>query len=428
MIIQTKSFVDQKTPELRRVAGSGLRLCQVITHPKNRGGSGLRTLQDAELAKSLGYHVEIVTGTGNPKDYQTKVIPTKINYLRLPALRKYIDPHQDVAALIGLFRLFRKNKYHVVHTHLSKAGILGRLAAGLARVPIVVHSVHGPSFGPHQSLILRQTFIGLEKLAGFFTTHYIFWSSHLQEAYRAQGIGKKADMRVIYPGIDFSPYIAASKISEEERARERAAWGIKTDDLVVGYIARIVYAKGQELAIKACHALASRYPNLKLVLVGGAVRKAEIAYLQQLKSLVKYLGMAERVIFTGHQNQVGPYYRMLDIFVFPSLYEGIGLAPLEAFVAGLPVVSFDIIGLRKEFLGDGGIFVPCYDISALTEGLVYAIENLEGDYSGKRRREKKKDEIIETFSFQKWRNKLEAFYIYLDQDLRARGLQGEPEL
>lgn len=420
---QREQVTDQENQRRLGRAAYGLRMCHVITHPKNRAGSGLRTLQDAELAASLGYHVEIVTGTGNPKEYQTKVITTKINYLRLPALRKYVYPHKDVAALIDLYRLFRKKKYHVVHTHLSKAGILGRLAAGMAGVPIVVHSVHGPSFGPHQSLISRQTFIGLEKLAGYFTTYYIFWSSHLQEAYRAQSIGKEADMRVIYPGIDFSPYIAASKISEEERARERAAWGIKTDDLVVGYVARIVYAKGQELAIKACHALASRYPNLKLVLVGGAVRKAEIAYLQHLKSLVKYLGMTERVIFTDYQNQVGPYYRMLDVFVFASLYEGIGLTPLEAFVAGLPVVSFDITGLRKEFLGDNGIFVPCYDIAALTEGLVHAIENLEGDYSEKRRRETKKGAIIETFSFQKWRNNLEAFYRYLAQDLRARGLQ-----
>jgi len=386
-----------------------IKLAHIITHPRNTKGSGLRTLQDAEIAVKMGYQADVITGLGDAAHLQDHQPSPSVPYRYLPGLKKYIYPHHDVRALLQLQALFRREKYQVVHTHLAKAGVIGRLAAGLAGVPYVVHSVHGPSFAPTQPSHRRLLYIALEKLAGHYTTHYIFWAHHLQKAYQDLGIGNQANMRVIYAPYNFSPFLESTNISPAERQRLRLSWGIPSDALVVGYVARMVPAKSQHFAIRACKELILRYPKITLLLVGGANWPEEKSWLQRLKSLAQELGISERVIFTGHQQKVAPFYRMFDVFLFPSLYEGISFAMLEAFISDLPVVAFDIPGSR-EALGEEAIYAPCYDLSELTAGLNQALETLPDYNSNSLSRIEKRKEVIKKWSYEKWSNDLQSFY------------------
>lgn len=361
----------------------GLRMCHVITTPINRWGTGLYVLENAKTAMALGYQVDIITGWGLLEDRARDLIsdqdvPQEIKYLRLTCLKKYISPYHDLKALMTLYRLFRRHKYDVIKTYLAKAGVLGRLAAGLAGVPYVVHTVYGPSFWPTQPFLRRSLYFFLEKLAGSFTTNFIFISRQLQKHYEAHGIGNKANKRIIHVPSEFiSSYQALGQTSKEEKNRLRGQWGFKSDDLLVGFVSRMVPSKGHELAIRACHNLRDRYPQLKLILVGGAIWPEEESYFQQLQSLVQELDLADRIFFMGIQKPVAPFYQMFDVYLCPSLYEGVVSATiLEAFLVGLPVIAFDLPGSREEGLGEEAIYVPWYDLAALTLALAQCIDNL----------------------------------------------------
>lgn len=408
-----KKSLSRNTDNLQ--IGDKLRLCLVVTTPNNKNGLGLITLQMAEIAVTLGYQVDIVTGIGQASNSVNKKISPGIQYLPLACLTKYIDPFQDLKAIFSLYQLFRRNKYHVVHTQMAKAGILGRLAAGLARVPIIVHTVHGPTFSPTLTYFRRHLFSFFEKLAGHFTNHFIFVARNLQKAFEEKMIGKKAKKRIIYQGINLVPFLQATQLPKEDIDSLRYTWGLQPEDLVVGYVARMVPSKGHEFAVRACHALIGRYPNLKLVLVGDAMWPEEKSYLQKLESLVLQLGMTDKVIFTGFQNQVAPYYRMFDIFIFPSLYESVGLVLLEAFLSGLPIVAFALPSTLEIGLGEETILTPCYDLSALTAGLAQALENLPNYNKESNRRQAKKAEILEKWSFERWSREIQAFYLELAQ-------------
>jgi exopolysaccharide biosynthesis polyprenyl glycosylphosphotransferase len=398
------------------------RLCHVITTPTDRYSSGLRTRMEAQIAREAGYEVDIVTGLGPTDQRLTGPQLEDVTYHRLPSLTKYIHPSQDLAALWRLYRLFKRRQYEVVHTHLAKAGVMGRLAAGLARVPVVVHDVHGPVFHPRLSRPRRWLYTVLERLAGRHTSHYIFYTEHLRAAFNAANIGWQAEKNVIYPGLNLAPFLTAGN-SPPDRDRLRAAWGLKPDHLVVGYVARLVPGKGHHFAIEALGRLAPRLPQLRLMLVGGAIWPEEKKYLQGLQDLAAGLGLKDRVIFAGHQIQVIPFYQMFDLFVLPSLYEGTANAMLEALVLGLPVVAFDIAAVH-EFCRDEVVLCPFAQAAGLAQGLERALALGPGPAPSPDLRR----ELVAKFSPAHWRQHIADFYrgLALPAPLKAAAAAGPP--
>jgi glycosyltransferase involved in cell wall biosynthesis len=388
------------------------RLCHVITTPTDQYSSGLRTRMEAEIALNLGYKVDIVTGLG-PTDRKliSPGVPG-VMYWRFPALTKYIYPHRDLKALRELYVFFRRQRYQIVHTHLAKAGVLGRLAAGLARVPIIVHDVHGPSFSPAHSWTRRNLFINLERLAGSMTTNYIFYTAHLKESFEAQGIGTKSDKSVIYPDLRLRDYLEAPRLSASERDQLRSRWHLKPEHLVIGYAARMVPSKAHHLAINALPYLLDRWPQVRLMLMGGAIWPEEQAYLRRLHTLVKDLSLNDKVIFTGHQAQMIPFYQILDLFVMPSLYEGTANAMLEALIMGLPVVAFDIPAVR-ELCPPEVIVCPLGKVEGLPQGLNRALNLLTASPEALRPSLAFRQDLAKKFSSKLWRESITDFYVNL---------------
>jgi glycosyltransferase involved in cell wall biosynthesis len=371
---------------------------------------------EAEIALDLGYRVDIVTGQG-PTDEQliSHGLPG-VKYWRVPSLTKYIYPHRDIKALLDLYALFRRQKYQIVHTHLAKAGVLGRLAAGLAGVPIIVHDVHGPSFSPAHSWSQRSLFINLERLAGLVTTHYVFYARHLKEDFAAHGIGPKAIKEVIYPDLRLKTFLEAPPLPADHRKKLRVGWGLGPEHLVIGYVARLVPSKAHHLVIEALAHLVDRWPQARLLLVGGAIWPEEQSYLQRLQKLVKTLNLEGKVIFTGHQMEVIAFYQIFDLFVTPSLYESLGNAMLEALVMGLPVVAFDIPAVHELCPPEEVIVCPFGQIEELARGLEQVLTQLNTSSEDIRPSLAFRQDLADKFSAHRWKEKLEKFYSNLTPD------------
>jgi glycosyltransferase involved in cell wall biosynthesis len=289
--------------------------------------------------------------------------------IQISALRKYVRPFQEIQALINLYRLFLSQRYDVVHTHLAKAGVIGRLAANLAGVPRVVHSVYGATFAPTQTWARRVLFRDLERLAGRATDTFIFVGKELQEAYCRAKICPPARGRVIYYGKDLSPFLALAGLSREERRARRQALGLGEEDLVLGNVSRIVPWKGHDYAIEVVEAVKETFPTLKLMIVGDAKTPSEKGFKDRLIKKVRRLGLEGDIIFTGWVKDPARYFAAFDLYLLTSMpLEGVPGAVIEAALAGVPVVGFDCFGVR-EIPGVQATLVPPKDIQGLTAAL-----------------------------------------------------------
>jgi glycosyltransferase involved in cell wall biosynthesis len=289
--------------------------------------------------------------------------------LQVPSLRKYVRPFQEIQALIDLYRLFRFRQYDVVHTHLAKAGVIGRLAAYLAGVPRVVHSVYGATFAPTQFWARRILFRDLERLAGKTTDAFIFVGRELQEAYCRAEVCSPTRGQVVYYGKDLLPFQAVAGLSRKERRAHREALGLKEKDIVLGNVSRLVPWKGHDYAVEAFGALKGTFPNLKLMIVGDAKTHSEKGYKERLMKKVRRRGLEGDIIFTGWVKDPARYFAAFDLYVLTSMpFEGVPGAVIEAAVTGVPVVGFEVYGVR-EIPGVQATLVPPKDVQALTSAL-----------------------------------------------------------
>ena len=316
--------------------------------------------------KRRGCQVDLVVGRNASPELLAAKQARGFGVVRVPSLRKYVRPLQEIRALVELFRVFRVRRYDVVHTHLAKAGVLGRLAAGLAGVPRVVHSVYGASFAPTQFWPRRVFFRDLERLAAKATDRFIFVGRELQEAYCRAGVCSADQGQVIYYGKDLSPFLAVAGLSRKERAAQRQALGLGEQDLVMGNVSRIVPWKGHDVALEVFAHLKNTLPTLKLLIVGDAMTASERGFKERLLSQVRRRGWQEDVIFTGWVREPARYFAAFDLYLLTSMpFEGVPGAVIEAAVAGVPVVGFDCYGVR-EIPGVQATLVPPKDTQALT--------------------------------------------------------------
>ncbi|MFW6122617.1 MAG: glycosyltransferase [Thermodesulfobacteriota bacterium] len=316
--------------------------------------------------KRRGCQVDLVVGRNASPELLAAKQAQGFGVVRVPSLRKYVRPLQEIRALVELYRLFRVRRYDVVHTHLAKAGVLGRLAAGMAGVPRIVHSVYGASFAPTQFWPRRVFFRDLERLAAKATDRFIFVGRELQEAYCRAGVCSADQGQVIYYGKDLTPFLAVAGLSREERAAQRQALGLGEQDLVMGNVSRIVPWKGHDVALEVFAHLKNTFPTLKLLIVGDAVTASERGFKERLLTQVHRRGWQEDVIFTGWVREPARYFAAFDLYLLTSMpFEGVPGAVIEAALAGVPVVGFECYGVR-EIPGVQATLVPPKDTQALT--------------------------------------------------------------
>ncbi len=330
------------------------------------GGAQENTLFTVKGLLQKGHQVHLITGpTKGPEGCLEKSIENAdAGLIVIPHLVREINPVADFLAFAQLLRLFQKQRYDIIHTHSAKAGILGRLAASLIFPrPLIVHTVHGPSFYPYQSALLRLFYTLAEKIAGFCTDYFICVGQVMKETYLKAGIGRPSQYRVIYSGFDLVPYQKAIKKRELIRTR----LGVKEEEAVIGMIARLFPLKGQEYLLRSFAEIVRFFPRVKLLLVGdGILRK-------KLEILARQYKIEDKVIFAGlvSPEEIPGYVAAMDILAHTSLREGLPKAVAQGLAGGKPVVAFDVDGAR-ELVKNGvtGYLVPAKDIQGLTERLI----------------------------------------------------------
>ena len=329
------------------------KVLHIITR-LDRGGSAEAVMQLVEGLQRDGYPVKLVTGrTVEPQeDLSAFSRRTGVPVISVQELKREVGPVDDLIALGKLMRLIGRERPEIVHTHSSKAGILGRSAARLMGCPVIVHFPHGHVFYGYFGRLRTWAVILVERLAARIT-HCIFTLTELGKREHLRFKVAEPEKFVTVPcGIDLAKFSSPRRSPAEVRAE----FGFSPSDIVAGYVGRLVPIKGCEYFLYALELTRRRRSEIKGIIVGdGPLR-------EELEELAKGLGLSESVVFAGVREDIPEIMHALDLFVLTSLNEGLGRVLLEAMACGVPVVASRVGGVAEIVLHrETGLLVPPKD-------------------------------------------------------------------
>ncbi len=331
-------------------------LVHVITR-LDRGGSAENTLLSALGLAARGYRVTVLTGPGDdrPSTLLTRVQAAGVRVTVLPALCREARPGRDLAAFCGLVRALRRDPPAIVHTHASKAGILGRWAARLAGCRRLVHTPHGHVFYGYFSPARSAIYLMLERLTARITTRLVALTPRGIEEHVARGVGRRDQWVAIHSGVPLERFQAAAPDPDGLR-REM---GCPPGAPLVGSVGRLARIKRYQDLILAMAHLGG--PEVVCLLVGDGPEAAALAAAARLA------GVSEQVRFLGWREDIPRILAALSVFVLPSANEGMGRVLVEAMAAGVPVVATRVGGIPSVVAdGECGLLVEPGDVAGLS--------------------------------------------------------------
>lgn len=391
------------------------KICHIITTFFETSGSTRRTLTEVDHLIKKGWTVHLIIGKDASSALITECVEKGIEVFQINSLCKYIHPFREISAFFQIVRILEEQKYDIVHTHLAKAGILGRFAARKAGLKVIVHTVHGPSFPKSFNWVLRTLFVALEKMAGRCTTAMIFVGKEISGNYIDAGIADPQKSYLIYTGRDFTAYKNALNMSAAQKAAIRNRHGIRPDDIVLGCVGRIVPSKGYTVPIGAMPTLLKTYPNARLIIIGKANLPEERHYEAKLRGMIGELGLGDSVVLVDYQKDIAQYYAIMDIFLLPSHYEGLPNVTLEAAVMDIPVVAFDCGGVKEVFEICQGVWyrVPSGDPQSFCSALEMAVREIHSHRNNGKEMASFSEIISRLWSIDGMLRKTDELYAYL---------------
>lgn len=372
-------------------------------------GSGLNTYLTMRGMDRTAYEVELACAPGGKLIDLIRGEGMKVRLFK--NLVQPLHPLKDLLGLIDLTRFLRKQRYHIVHTHNSKAGFIGRLAARWAGVPIIVHTVHGFAFHDREPAWRQILFRNLERLASRWCDKMVFISQPLIDWALRERIARKEKIQKIYSGIELDHF---EPVPDGEKKALKEAWGIREEAPVVGIVSKLWEGKGHTILIHAFEGLKREIPEAVLVIAGEGYLRDE------LSDLVDRLGLKGSVLFTGFQMDVRRIIATFDVAVLPSFFEGMGRVLLEAMAMGKPVVASSVGGIPDlVHHGKTGFLVTPGSVSELKSGLLTLIRNKA---LAKEMGEEGRMRISEEFSAGRMAQSIEKLYREL---LQTKGISAE---
>ncbi len=377
-----------------------MKICHVITR-MIVGGAQENTLFTIIGHLQKGHEVVLLTGpTSGPegKLLQIEGLP-KFEIIELPSMVREINPLQDLKAYFAMKKIFRERQFDVVHTHTSKAGILGRAAAWSARVPVVVHTVHGQAFHPYQSKISNFIYRMAERFAAR-RSHKIFTVAQamIEQCVEA-GIGPRKLYMVVYSGMEIDKFLNA-----KPDPVLRGQLGIPEHARVIGAIGRLFPQKGYEYIIPAARRILDVHPETHFLIVGnGSMR-------EELDARIANLGMSDKFHFAGlvPPDEVCRYTALMDILVHLSLHEGLPRAVVQALACGKPAVGFALDGTPEVVIpGETGYLAAPESEADAAAGVIRILDNPK---LAARMGENGRKLVAERFPWQKMADILEDEY------------------
>lgn len=351
-----------------------VKVCHVSTTFIYKAGSARRTFAILKALSKRNYRVTQVTGRDFVPSSDWDL--SNIEFFHIPSLVKYINPHNDITALYKLYKLFNNLKPHIVHTHLAKAGILGRLAARWAKVPHIVTTVHGPTFSENINSVKRLIYRFLEHICGKFTDWFIFVGYELRDEYVKNRICPIEKTKIIQSGRPESDFALADKFTQEEIQLTRKKFSNNKNGFFIGYIGRLVPSKAQDMAIHALKIIRDKGIDGYLVFIGEGHLTEEKRYEALLRRLTEKLNIGRHVYFLGYQNDVLSYMKAMNVLVLTSKYEGLPNIAVEAGIVGRPLVAFKVCGISEVIQNEEtGFIVKQGNVKAMAERLIFLARN-----------------------------------------------------
>lgn len=352
-----------------------IRVLHVITR-MIVGGAQENTLLSVEgLDRLPGYDVTLCSGIDNGPEGELLTRARETTRLVvLPELCRNVDPRADLVALWKLYRLMKEGRYQIVHTHSSKAGVLGRIAARMAGVPIVVHTLHSLVFHDYQPWLVNRLWWAIKKVCAPLTDHFISVSDIIVQKAIAAGVARPEKFTTIYSGMELDWYLHGP----HDGAKVRRELGIAPDALVVGKIARLFPLKGHDQLLDAAPEIVRRHPQVRFLLVGDGILQ------EHLRERARRAGILDNFVFAGlvERERIPEMIAAMDLVVHTSLREGLARVLPQALAMGKPCVSFDIDGAPEVVIDGQTGFLTAPEDSA---GLADAIARLVADPELRRR-------------------------------------------
>lgn len=342
---------------------SKIKILYIVTRLTAGGAQEIALSIASELDKNT-FDITFISG---PQDFNIEIMRRRgIKIGIIPDLIRETNPIKDLMALMRLYLFIKKNRFDIVHTHTSKAGILGRLAAKLAGIRIIFHTPHGSIFhpiyyGPKAITMLSK----VENFVASFTDKIVTCSENERKDFLEHKIGTEDKYLTIYYGIKQDNYLKTYN-----GPLKRKELNITEGAPLIGNIARLVPEKGHQFCLEAFKMVLSKFSKTMLAIVGDGILKRDI----ELK--INELGLSKNVIMLGHRNDVAQILTSLDISLHTSIWEGTPIAIIEAMLMGKAIIATKVGGI-PELIEDGvtGILVHPYDTEALSKAIIMLIND-----------------------------------------------------
>jgi len=333
-----------------------VKVLQLITR-LDKGGAPRVFLQLIRGLTEQGIEIVMASGPSqqpeeNPWEFSQRF---HIPYYPLTHLRRTINPLRDTIALFAIIALIRRERPTLLHTHTTKAGILGRIAGRMTRTKII-HTPHGHLFYGYFGTGKERLYVFLEQLAARFCERIITISEDERGEYLRKGIGDENKVVTIHNGIDMKKFPGNGK-------KIRAELGIAQQVPVVGFVGRMDEIKGPDRFAEAAKKIKAASPQIHFIMVGdGPMRKELIKMTEDISGFH----------FLGYREDIPDVIAALDLLLIPSLNDGFNLAAAEAMASAKPIIATAVGGL-PEVVGDGGILVKPEDVKGLAQEAIQLI-------------------------------------------------------
>jgi glycosyltransferase involved in cell wall biosynthesis len=328
------------------------------------GGAQKVTLMTLERLPREQYQLGLATGPeGLLVDWANQI--PDIQRVWIPSLIREVRPVQDLLAFLGLWRLFRRERPDIVHTHSSKAGILGRWAARLAGVPVIFHTAHGFGFNDFQRPLVRNVYVWLERVTSRITTKLVVVSYANAEKGEKSGVFQRGDWVLCRDAISVKEFMQPGA-----RKTQLRAWGMPEDKVIVGMVACFKPQKAPVDFVKVAARVLQETDRVHFVMAGDGELRGEI------EQAIREAGIESSITLLGWHKDMPEFYRNLDVVVLTSLWEGLPCVFSEAMAGELPIVATNVDGAREAIRdGENGYLHEPHDI----EGMARSVLLLAGD-------------------------------------------------
>jgi len=333
-----------------------------------RGGAQENTLATVLGLREAGYEAILATGPtwGNEGELISRALENGVPIIIINQMIRELSLHRDIVSFLKILYWLKRIKPDVVHTHTSKAGLLGRLAGRLMKVPVLIHTPHGHVFHSYFSKTKERFFLQIEQFLGDLSVKMIALTRAEKREHVDLCVGISDQWVIIPSGVDEKPFLNL----HEDAGTTKTRLGVKNKSKIVGFIGRIAPVKGPRFLIEAIPAILRNNPDAFFLIIGDGEEGVK------LKELASSLNILSSIRFMGHQEDIRSYLNIMDVLVVPSLNEGMGRVIVEAGFLKKAVLASRIGGIPDLIENEKtGILVDPRSPEQIAEGVMTLLQD-----------------------------------------------------